>query len=147
FPKANRAFAVVRTKTKEGTPAARFETWNARLESAIGTQDSDRLISVLADRPGELARRVDLCLRVARDTQAQKRVSDTVTNYLGDFSTPVLLTLRAHLSKRHIRGVRAYWPKGRIATGVIEIDRRQPIPQDVSCQFNRAIDAELIHRF
>jgi hypothetical protein len=148
FPKVNEAFAVVRTKTIEGAPATRFETWNARLESAIRARDTDCLLSVLAGRPGELARRVDIALRLAGDTDAQKRVADTVLNKLGDFSTPVLLTLRAHLSKRYATGgVRAYWPKGRVATGAIEIDRRQPIPQAVICKINHAIDAELIDRF
>jgi len=148
FPKTARAFAVVRTKGPDGGPAPRFETWNSRLETARLAKDTDRMLEMLAGRPGEMARRVDLLLRSARNEAARNRVVTAVTSRLSSFATPVLLTLHAHLPTRHARAeVRAYWPKGRVATGALSADRRDLIPSTAIDPLVEAVDTELLRRF
>jgi len=111
YPKAARAFQVVRKKAPDGTPAPDFETWHAKLEKSINLKDADATLKVLTERPGELARRLDHLLRLTDNEAVRSRVVAAFDAKVTAFATPVLLTLAAHLPKRQATtGVRVYWP-------------------------------------
>ena len=149
FPNAARAFQIVRKKAPDGTPAPSFETWNARLEQRIREKDVAAIVSILAERPGEFARRLDHAFRIAGDDAAAiDRILAAFTGNIRQLATPVLLTLGSHFPRRDTpAAVRVYWPKGRVAIGASGPDRRTVLPRAAIESSGRAIDAELLRRF
>src|SRR5258708_1624190 len=59
FPNVARAFAIVREKAPDGTPAPAFRTYYSKVDAALRTRDFTTLVGLLRERPGELARRFD----------------------------------------------------------------------------------------
>jgi hypothetical protein len=148
FPNVARAFQVVRGKAPDGTPAPHFQGWYAKLEQAITANDIDAMLDVLSERPGELARRLDYALRIADSEAAREKVIAAFNGRVGLFATPVLLMLRTHLPKRQEKsGIRVYWPKGRVSTGVSGPDKRSALCQQTIEPVVSAIDQELLRRF
>lgn len=148
FPNAARAFQIVRGKAPDGTPAPEFRTWYSRLEERAQTGDTDAMLAILAERPGELARRFDHTLRIADGDAARDRVVATFASGVAAFATPVLLTLRSHLRSRTApAAIRVYWPKGRVARGVSSPDERATLPRRSIDAALAAIDLELLRRF
>lgn len=148
FPNVARAFQIVREKSPDGTPAPPFTTWYSKVEKAAIARDSDAMLAVLLERPGEFARRFDLVLRIAADDSARLRVLTALGQYVSAFATPVLLALKAHLPTRAEKAaVRIYWPKGGVARGVSSPDERAVLPRDAVDKALRFVDAELLTRF
>lgn len=144
FPNVARAFQIVRRDKR--APAA--ETWAQRAERAITKRDSDALVSVLAERPGEFARKLDLVLRLAHDDKSRTRVLEMLETVLPALATPVLVTLHAHLPRRdRTQAIRIYWPKGKIATGFAAPDVRPLLPRPTIDAAVSLIDGELLRRF
>ncbi|MCO5169510.1 MAG: hypothetical protein M9894_24485 [Planctomycetes bacterium] len=147
FPNVARAFALVR-----GGPRAAllppFHTWSGRLEAAVQAGDVDGALALLRQRPGELARRLDHALRLAGDDEAaQDRVLAACRAHVDAFTTPVLLTLRAHLPRRaRPADARIYWPKGAVALGPLGPDRRRPLPPRVIAAALGLVEGELLRR-
>jgi hypothetical protein len=139
----------VRKKAPDGTAAPAFRGRASRLEAALLRRDVDALIPMLAERPGELARRLDHLLRlVAADPDATRKLIATFGDRLHACATPVLLTLYALLPTRVAPApVRIYWPKGAVARGVSAKDQRAPLAPETIAATMRAIEAELLGRF
>jgi len=169
FPRAALAFAVLR-ETQPGDDAlgARLRDdaagralestlhgsyahrgYYARLERAASRGDSHAFTRLLAERPGELARRLDHALRVALSAgEAPNAVVDAYVARTARFSTPVLVTLLGFLPRRAAPApIRLFWPKGRIAKGVSSPDKRPPLPQSVIAPLVDATERELLRRF
>lgn len=149
FPNVARAFQVVRGKAPDGTPAPPFQTWYARVEQRMQEKDVPGLLTILAERPGELARRLDQALRIAGDDQAAvDRIAGVFTAHIRQLATPVLLTLGSHIPRRGTSApIRVYWPKGRVAMGASTPDRRAVLPHTAIESIERAIRQELLRRF
>lgn len=149
FPKVSRAFQVVRKKAEDGTPAPKFRSWYSRLEQSLGKRDLSQFLSILSERPGEFARRLDVALRIAgRNPTQLDSVIETFANHVANLATPVLLTLSSFLLTRIERAkVRVYWPKGRIALGVSTADEREPLSKLAVSELVRMIHVELLRRF
>lgn len=146
FPHVARAFQIVRGKAPDGTPAPRFQTWYARLEQRIREKDVASIVSLLSQRPGELARRLDHALRIAGEDV--DRVVAAFREHVTRLATPVLLTLGSHLPKRDAQAaVRVYWPKGRVAMGASSYDRRAVLPRRAIDAAVRTAEEELLRRF
>lgn len=149
FPVMARAFQVVRGKAPDGTAAPPVQTFSARLAAAAQAGDAPRMIALLRERPGELARRFDHVLRVAGDdVHAVTAAMAAFDAGAGAFATPVLVTLRSHLATRAQRApVRVYWPRGSVAVGYTAADTRPALRADVIAGARRRIDDELVRRF
>jgi len=138
FPKAASAIQVVRGEGE-------YRTWNAQVESALAQRDVDTLLARLGERPGELARRVDLLLRLEG---AGTRVLAAIEHHAPAMSTPVLLTLAAHLPRRaELAPERVYFPKGKVALAAIGVDLRDPLDPELIEPATRIVEAELLARF
>jgi hypothetical protein len=149
FSSVARAFRMVRKKSPEGERAPRFLSWNRRLEIALHQSDIQHALALLTERPGEFARRLDWVLRlVAADSTEAVQVIGAFISLAPEMATPVLLTLRSHLSQRdHAAPVRVYWPKGRVARGVLSADTRDLLARSLTAEIIEAIERELISRF
>jgi len=148
FPKVARAFLLIRKKAPDGTVAPRFEAWYAKVEQAFRAKNVDAMLNTLAERPGELARRLDHALRVANSENARNKVIAAFNARVRDFGTPVLVTLRSHLPKRLAKAdIRIFWPKGRVSMGVSAPDQRSVLSCQTIEPIVRVIDAELLRRF
>lgn len=149
YPKVARAFALVRKKDPEGKPAPRFRTYHSRLEQAAAAGDGHKMVALLKQRPGELARRFDHLLRVCQDDpQATSLALEAFQEHVPVFSTPVLLTLHGLLPGRGAPApVRAFFPKGGVALGVFRPDQRPALRADVIGPAVQAVEAELLERF
>ena len=149
YPKLARAFAVVRKKSPTGEKAPRFQSFQGRVEAGLAEGDVTRTIRTLRERPGELARRLDHLLRVARGLP--EIVDDTVaafTSSVDQLPTPMLLTLRNHfLSRTKPAPIRIYWPKGGTAGGISAPDQRSTIDTDTVRRITASIEVALLARF
>lgn len=137
FPKAAESFDVLRRDVP-------FPTFNSRVENAIRSRDVDTAIDLLRNRPGELARRLDLLLRIRPSLQV-----------VGDFgevahgiSTPVLLQVSTHFGRRTERhDLRIFFPKGSLAKVQAIADTLPAIPPDLCEAVVRVCDGVLVDRF
>lgn len=149
FPKVARAFQVVRGQSPGGVAAPPYRTWNSRVAQAVEDRNGAAHLAALLERPGEFARRLDHALRLVQaDGQAIEQVAETFIAALSRFATPVLVTLRSHLPLRTRPSPRrVYWPKGAVATGVFDADRRTVLPAATVERLVQAITGELLRRF
>lgn len=142
-PKVAHAFAVVRGKAPDGTRVPRPVRWRARVEAHLAAGEGEQAAELLAERPGELARRLDHLLRSGE----AERILALFLPRLPRLATPMLLTLKGHLRQRlSPAAVRVYWPKGQIGRGVSSPDRRPVLSADIVERALQAIDAELLNR-
>jgi stress response protein SCP2 len=103
FPRSCQAFDVLRNDKP-------YETYYGRIDRALKQRDFAAAISTLAERPGELARRLDHLLRTAPDAAP---VLDAFNRAAAKVSTPVLLQLLTHFRHRHTPPeLRVFFPKG-----------------------------------
>jgi hypothetical protein len=106
YPKTAADFAALRA-------GRRADSFNSRVEGALERGDHARAIAVLRDRPGELARRMDLLSRGDADAQA---AIDAFAACADKVSTPVLLQVMTHFRHRvEPRDLRVFFPKGQVA--------------------------------
>src|SRR5262249_30292685 len=136
FPKVARAFRIVRRKDPSGNAAPVFRGYKSQVEACFTRRDGPELSRLLSQRPGEFARPLDHALR----TVPGGAVSDAFCACVPKVSTPVLLTLLAHLPARSARApVRVYFPKGDTTTGVSAVDQRPLIDSTVTDPIVRAV--------
>lgn len=148
FPKVARAFAVARKKAPDGTPAPSFRTFASRVEQAIAERDVPAALALLAERPGELARRLDHLLRTAPEPAAARAVLDAFAAVVPRVATPTLVTLRSTLATRvRPQKRRVFWPAGQVTKGVSAPETRAPLAGDLVAPAVAAIEAELLNRF
>jgi hypothetical protein len=149
FPKVARAFAVVRKKAPDGTPAPRFRGYHGKLDEALRRKDAGTLLALLEERPGEFARRFDHAARVLQDDPpASAQLLAAFARQVSAFATPVLLTLHGMLPTRLAPApVRLYWPKGQLARGASAGDARPVLLPHVVTPARRAVRDELLRRF
>jgi len=106
FPKSVKAFDYIRKDLP-------FETFNSKVETALGNENLTLATALLSKRPGDFARRLDHMLRL--DPASAEVVKNAFLMNAGEVSTPVLLQLFAFYKARHTQTVRAVLPKGNVA--------------------------------
>lgn len=146
YPNAARGFAIVRRKAPDGTPAPGFRGWYSRVEAAAAAHDAGAMVTVLRERPGEFARRLDHVLRIAG--HRHQPAIEAFVGVVERVATPVLVSLAAGLPTRTERApVRVYFPKGGTVTGVSAPDLRPPLAPAAIAETVAAVERELLRRF
>ncbi|MER0476856.1 MXAN_6230/SCO0854 family RING domain-containing protein [Streptomyces sp. Edi2] len=111
--------------------------WSSKVEAALADRDSTAAVALLAQRPGELLRRLDHLLRLA-DRHGADIVLSAVEQAVPQVSPAVLLSALGQIRTRARRHrERVYFPKGGNAKAHIVEDKRTPLPADV---VDRAVD-------
>ena len=106
FGKVTEAFYKLRNDVK-------IETFAGKVTRAMESADYQSALCLLRERPGELARRLDLLLR---NTGDREQVIDAFRETAGEVSTPVLLQVREHFMRRTKKAdIRVFFPKGSLA--------------------------------
>ncbi len=139
---------------REETPSGsllRFRSWSANVEERLRTRDVPGVLPLLAQRPGELLRRLDHVTRTvlgqegraALEAQLQATLDATVPRA----TSALLLMVSAHLRRRHTSfGRRVFFPKGEATHAWGTADTRALLPGDVIGPLVARMEAELLHR-
>lgn len=141
FPKTAAAFHKLRNEPKS------IPTFNRTVEGKIraGSIDAD-LLAILADRPGEFMRRLDVLLRRAKDPDA---VLDTLRAVAGKCQTGMLFALNKHLLRRAFSDPtdRIFFPKGQLTKVKVIEDNRGSIALSVISAAVDIIASTMYERF
>lgn len=106
YVKSQRAFHKLRNNEK-------IDTFNSRVNKAFYWEDTNEIIGILKQRPGEFARRLDNILRTCDDSDLVLNEFNKVSR---EISTPVLLQVLEHFRFRHKKNdLRVFFPKGNMA--------------------------------
>jgi stress response protein SCP2 len=169
FPKVALAFAILR-ETQVGTLKPelraslesvatvqtpleageyRYRPWASQLEAALREHQPANALRLLEQRPGEFGRRFDHLLREINARQPDLLEAFTVAFHerIAKLTTPMLLTLLAHLSSR-ARPVRkrVFFPKGEALYSYATPDARATLPIAQLEVFTNLIEHELLRR-
>ncbi|WP_309723033.1 TerD family protein [Armatimonas sp.] len=139
FPKTVAAFHVLRNDLPS-------PTFNSAIERALDAQDFASARLRLAERPGELARRLDHLLRV--DKENASATLDAFSTCVERVSTPVLLQVRQHFLVRHQPpALRVFFPKGQVGEAYALPNTHAPLEKHIGGVVVAACEAALIGRF
>ena len=138
FPRSAQAFEVLRNDKH-------YRTFYSKVELAVKQHDIPAATTLLATRPGELARRLDHLLRNATDAHAVVHAFDAVADRV---STAVLLQVLTHFEYRLTpNDLRVFFPKGE-ASKAFAIPYNLPALSPETCQAVReACRKHLVNRF
>lgn len=136
-------------KIRAGQPVGHFA---GRVEAALLRRDVKAALSLLKERPGELARRLDVLLRTELPVQEQKRqfqneVLEVFEEVAEQVSTPVLLQVRMHFRFRNHQAFRVYFPKGRFAEARMIRNAEAQVDEKVCRRMASVCERTLIRRF
>lgn len=167
-PKAALAFAVLRaTDTSEGALGAallrtaaehpeavrvdgdrvKAATWAARVEQALHAADTPAALGLLAQRPGELLRRLDHLLRLRELDVLPAEFGDVLRRVLPEAGPGPLLAALGRLRIRHLPGERrVFFPRGQVIHSYTIDDTRAPLSPKVTGEVCALLEAEALRR-
>ncbi|WP_037464029.1 TerD family protein [Shimazuella kribbensis] len=123
FPKVAEAFHKIRNQLP-------IWTFSSQIEQALATKNIKKVYSLLSERPGEFARRLDHVLRTVED---KMETLDSFAKVADQVPTPLLLTLQSHFANRSISTEeRVFFPKGNTVKYVV-IDNELPLLKSSIC--------------
>jgi hypothetical protein len=95
----------------------RVALFGGKVRKAIDAKDVKTALGLLESRPGELARRLDVLLRVTVDAADKNEVLKSFALVALKVSTPVLLQVMNHFDNRNSRktSLRVFFPKGNVS--------------------------------
>ncbi|NGZ74571.1 TerD family protein [Saccharibacillus alkalitolerans] len=138
YPKAFDSFT--RLRREKSIPNFRRD-----VEEGLKARDP-RVIEKLSERPGELARRMDLLLR--SQPESAEAAFEAFGRVSGRMAVPLLLQLLAHFKHRNERRTyRVFFPKGNIGKVVAVYNELPPLEAELCERLVRMIEAELVSRF
>lgn len=107
----------------------KITTFNSKVEAAIARKDVTEAVALLADRPGEFARRIDHLLRIAPNKQLA--IGASFLSVANKVNTRVLLQLLGNLNIRdQVSDKKIVFPKGQI--GKAQIIRKEVPPLNIA---------------
>jgi hypothetical protein len=127
----------------------RIARWAAPVEDALRAGDPTAALAHLAQRPGDLLRRVDHLVRMteAKQPEALGTVLAGIRAAATRGAPPTLLTLASHVARRGTTWPRrVFFPKGEVLRAWGAPDTRPPLRADTIGSLVSAIRAELIAR-
>ncbi|WP_329340694.1 hypothetical protein OG866_33950 [Streptomyces sp. NBC_00663] len=169
-PKAALAFAVLRATDLSGTEGALGEallrtaaehpdavrvdgarvkpaTWTARVEQALRERDFAAALDLLAERPGELLRRLDHLLRLRELDVPPDGFGDTLRRVLPKAGPGPLLAALGRMRIRHLPGGRrVFFPRGQVTHSYTTDDTRVPLSPKVTDAVCALLEAEALRR-
>ena len=167
YPNASVAFAVVRETTLASAsfgaslrerarsipsiamgPTLRVTSWGGPIEDGLRRGDPVSALDRLAQRPGELLRRVDTFVRASQRVPSDLRATLAAIEHALPRGAPAtLLTLASHVARRTAPWPRrVFFPGGRVLRAWTTNDDRAPLDVDAIAAITRAVRGELIAR-
>ncbi|VTR94658.1 Uncharacterized protein OS=Paenibacillus sp. MSt1 GN=ET33_18135 PE=4 SV=1: TerD [Gemmata massiliana] len=138
FPKTAAAFDVLRNDRK-------FETFNSAVETNLTKRDTRAVLTLLATRPGKLARRLD---HLARLDPSAQTIVERFSERAEKVSTPVLLQVMTHFRHRNEPGkLRTFFPKGEIGNLFATKTPLPKLPEEVADSVVAICERVLVERF
>lgn len=135
-----RALDAITAARRDEAPA----TFGSRVETLLAQRDIATLTPLLQSRPGEFARRLDVSLRRATNSES---VLDAFEAVATQVSSPVLLQLLAQVRAPRPLSLRAFTPKGVFAKVYGIKDHREPLTAVVLARAARICENALVTRF
>ncbi|MGW1882038.1 MXAN_6230/SCO0854 family RING domain-containing protein [Streptomyces sp. NPDC001970] len=167
-PRATLAFTVVRAtdlsagpmgaallRTAARHPAAvridgariKPNTWTGRVEQALAERELDTAVRLLAQRPGELLRRLDHVLRLHEGGEPSSAVFTVLEKGLAKAGPGPLLAALGRLRIRHMPGDRrVFFPRGQVAHSYTLDDTRAPLPTTTVERVCELLEREVVRR-
>ncbi|MFF3321608.1 MXAN_6230/SCO0854 family RING domain-containing protein [Streptomyces sp. NPDC002889] len=167
-PRAALAFAVLRGTDTSATPlgaallrtaaehpeAVRVDgvlikahTWTARVEQALYERDMTEVLTLLAQRPGELLRRLDHVLRLYGVGTLPDATVELLRRVLPKAGPGPLLAAFGRLRIRHLPGERrVFFPRGQVTHSYTLDDTRPPLPRALTGQVCALLEDEALRR-
>ncbi len=125
-------------KIRAGQPVGHFA---GKVEAALLRRDAKEVLSLLKERPGELARRLDVLLRM------EMPVLEVFEEVAEQGSTPVLLQVRTHFRFRNHQAFRVYFPRGKFAEARMIRNAAAQVDEKVCKKVVSVCEQTLIRRF
>ena len=175
YPKVERVFASLRKKLVNGASLVRRQTWQSKVEAALRDRRIDDAVSMLAERPGEFARKLSRLIAIVgeNDDDNAKNVTksniinriinfvkkscdsdkysdfiETATRVVVSVPTPLLLTLYHQLKLRESPiELRFFEPKSKDNVRYCKRDVRSPLDANMTRPIRQAILHEILARF
>ncbi|KUN18968.1 hypothetical protein AQJ23_37075 [Streptomyces antibioticus] len=133
----------VRTAGTRIAPA----TWAARVEQALHEGDFEAALDLLAQRPGELLRRLDHLLRLHELDALPDGFGDTLRRVLPKAGPGPLLAVLGRMRIRHLPGGRrVFFPRGQVTHSFTIDDTRVPLSPKVTEAVCDLLEAEALRR-
>ncbi|WP_240107617.1 MXAN_6230/SCO0854 family RING domain-containing protein [Streptomyces sp. MUM 203J] len=130
----------------EGT-RLRARTWGGRVEAALSGGDPDGALLPLAERPGELLRRLDQLLRLYGEAGPGPEALRRIALHIPHAGAGPLLAAYGRLRARHLPGHRrVFFPRGQVARSYAVDDTRPPLPAAVTRRVCGLLEAEALRR-
>jgi hypothetical protein len=138
YAKCREAFDILRNNLP-------FETFGSRVELALRWKNTALAAEVLAERPGEYARRLDHLVRTHKEP---KQVVEQFRGLVSGVSTPVVLQVMTHFSRRNEkREWRTFFPKGNVAKAVAIPNTLPAVKSGICMAIVNACRESLLDRF
>jgi hypothetical protein len=125
----------------------KIETFNGRVEQALQARDLRPLLTILRQRPGVFARRLDELLRVFEADDDRRAVVAEFADLADSIPTRILVQLLGHFqSRRARRSSRVVFPKGAAQKARI-IPAAAPLDADLVALLVEGLETTLRTRF
>ncbi|MET9435412.1 MXAN_6230/SCO0854 family RING domain-containing protein [Streptomyces sp. NPDC006551] len=122
-------------------------TWTGRVETALATRDLGTALALLAQRPGELVRRLDHLLRLYGFETLPADVAEVLRRALPGAGPGPLLSALGRLRIRHLPGDRrVFFPRGRVTHAYTLDDARAPLAAPLTAEVCALLEGEVLRR-
>ncbi|MFI8532491.1 MXAN_6230/SCO0854 family RING domain-containing protein [Streptomyces aquilus] len=122
-------------------------TWAARVEQALQEGDFEAALDLLAQRPGELLRRLDHLLRLRELDVLPQELGDVLRRVLPKAGPGPLLAVLGRMRIRHLPGGRrVFFPRGQVTHSFTIDDTRVPLSPKVTDAVCDLLEAEALRR-
>lgn len=123
-------------------------TWAGKVEAALREQRLEEALGLLAQRPGEMMRRLDHLLRItAGEGGTTERLIESLSAMVSRIAAPMLLMVHSHLRRRDRPFPRrVFFPRGDVANVFATSDERPLLSPDHIGSASDILERELLRR-